>query len=186
MSHSQPEFASGFWGCCSLSGPSQYAFESTRVGAAKDTLGVELVWEGNVPATGNHRISPGHRYRTMGKHKVTGRDWAMSGMDARVDIEFWTELYLRRSGTDTLIKSRHQKVSWDATRPENRTRLFDKDVLALDEFCFKTEQDDKLILRSYLKLPVRANDEGSLEVWITIFGLWADNPAHYRSVPVEG
>jgi hypothetical protein len=128
-----------------------------------------LAWRATIPHEGAYivrRISPFVRVR--GDHTVHGEGWYYSGIDARVEIDVSSFLYL----TGGNVIGGGALVSFgDATKSEDRTKEFSRDLSLPDGICFKATQGQELTYFLYLNVETFANDDGSAYVNITDF--WA-------------
>jgi hypothetical protein len=130
---------------------------------------LDLYWRASIPHSGIFAMRPNQvrpSFPVFGSHKVSGRGWRFSSNDARVGIHAWVIVYLGIRW----IEARHQVISSDATRSENRTRSFGRWVDLPGRITFQAEAGQELGMIVRLYGETWANDEGLAEINIDLSG----------------
>lgn len=131
---------------------------------------LDLYWEATVPHDGIFAVNPRawrSSFPVFGSHRVRGRGWYFSSNDARVEVHAWVIVYLDGAWLD----ARHEVVSWDATKSENRTKSFGAWIDLPGRITFDAQGGQHLGMIVRLSGQTWANDEGLAEINVDTFGI---------------
>ncbi len=131
---------------------------------------LDLYWRVTIPHDGIFAVRPNQTrpsFPVFGSHTVRGRGWYFSSNDARVEVHAWVIVYLGGHW----LEARHEVISSDATRSENRTRSFGAWVDLPGRVTFQAQEGQELGMIVRLYGQTWANDEGLAEININTFGL---------------
>ncbi len=179
----RPEHRNGIWGWQATEGV-PYPLGAGVVGPGRETYRVELAWSGTVPTAGAYHLPADETLHVIrGKHKVTGRGWAGSGNDATVEVWFWRGLFrVRGTYITEWLRGAQTKVSADATKSEKRTKTFHRNLPGLGPHTFTAVAGEQILLLYWLEIPVWANGDGSVRLWIDTFGNHSLGNDDYKTV----